>query len=159
MDGGEKREFPWPLLAGALGVLLIAGVVQLSTGGGGSKTEPQQRLPMGAEETAYAERIGFSNIRMSRASNLLNQEITFIHGVLENKGTHAIRDIEIRIEFRDSMNQVVLRDTLRPFGLPGPTNSPLPAGRSREFQLNFEHVPVDWNQQHPTFRVTGLVLE
>ncbi len=159
MDAEEKREFPWHFVAGGIATVLIVGGLVLFPGGRSSGPEVQQQLPFGEPEKAYAERIAFSDIKMSRASNLLDQEITFVHGVLENRGARVIRDIEITIEFRDLMNQVVLRETLRPFGPSGPARTPLQAGRGREFHLNLESVPPDWNRKYPTIRVTGLLLE
>ncbi len=161
MDSNEeKRELPWALVAGAGIVLLVlGGVLWFTSAGGSSGRGAAGKLPFGPAESAYAARIEFTGIKMSRAENMLNQEITFIYGVMVNKGTHSIRDIEVVVEFKDLMNQVVLRETMRPLGPPGTSFTPLGGGRSREFQLNLESVPADWNRQVPTFRVTGLVLE
>ena len=160
MDLEEKPEFPWAMVAGAAVVILLLGGVWLLTRGSGT-TGPaaDQRLPMGEAEKAYAARIEFKDIKMSRAENLLNQQITFIFAVLVNNGARTIHDMEVTVEFKDLLNQVVLRERMRPFGPPGTAVEPLPGGRSREFQLNLEHVPVQWNRQYPTFRVTGLLLE
>ena len=156
MNAEDKREFPWALVAGAAVVVLLVGVVWFITSRRPSETLQEAKLPFGAAEQAYTERIHFKDIQMQRAANLLNQEITFILGKVENAGTKSIAEMEVVIEFRDLMNQVVLRETQR---LYGKNVKPLPGGRSREFQFNFEHVPTDWNRQYPSFRVTGLRLE
>jgi len=114
---------------------------------------------MGAAENAYAAQIHVSDLRMSRAMNLVKQEFTYVAGVLANEGTRQIRDIELTTEFRDQFNQVVLREIQRPFGTTTKAGDPLPAGQRREFQLTFEHVPNDWNRQSPSIHVSGLVLE
>lgn len=144
-------------LAGAGVVLLLLGGLYLLTrtaSSGGSQAP--RRLPISAAEQAYAEEIHFLDLKMSRATNFLNQEVTFLFGVVSNDGKRTIRDMEVSVEFRDLLNQVVLREIHRPLG---PRAAPLLPGQRREFDLTFEHVPVDWNRRYPTIRVTGLLLE
>lgn len=156
MNSEEKSEFPLALMAGAVVVVLLVGFTWFVTSRKPAEGQPEAKLPFGAAEQAYTERVHFKEIQMQRAANLLNQEITFILGKVENAGAKSIAEMEVVIEFRDLMSQVVLRETRRLYGK-GVT--PLPGGRSREFQFNFEHVPVDWNRQNPNFRVTGLKFE
>lgn len=153
----EKSDFPTAFLAGVGVVLLLLGGVLLltrSTKPAASATE--QHLPMTEVEQVYARQIRFLDLKMGRAANFLNQEVTFVFGSVVNDGVQAIREIEVTIEFRDPFNQVVLRDTRRVLG---PRAAPLAAGQRREFQLGFEHLPVDWNRQYPSIRVTGLLLD
>lgn len=153
----EKRGFPMAFLAGVAIVLLFLGGVYLLT----RSTKPappaaESRLPMTATEQAYASQIRFLDVKMSRAANFLNQEVTFLFGSVVNDAPRSIREIEVTIEFRDRFNQVVLRDTRR---LLGSRVAPLAPGERREFQVGFEHVPADWNQQYPPLRITGLLLD
>jgi len=153
----EKSNFPAALLAGSVVVLLsLGGVYLLTRNTKPSTSRVEEHLRLGPAEQAYTEHIHLRDLQMGRAANFLNQEVTFVFGALSNDGARAIRDIEVTVEFRDLLNQVVLRETRRPLGRPA---VPLPGGRGREFQLSFEHVPMDWNRQYPTLRVTGLVLE
>lgn len=160
MELEEKRGFPIALVAGAGAVLLFASGVYLLTqkpGIGGSA--PEQRLAFEDIERAYVEQIHFSNLEMSRASNLLEQKLTYLVGVVSNEGARTIREMDVSIEFRDSLNQVVLRETRRMISARGLGVAPLPGGQRRQFQLTFEHVPADWNQNYPSLTVTGLLLE
>ena len=151
----EKRQFPWPMAIGLVIVALIVLVVGFwSTRR--SEQAVQKPLPFGAEEQAYAERIEFTEIRMGRAANFLDQEVTFINARLQNRGTRAIREIEVQVEFRNFEDKVVLSDKRRPFE---PGSTPVSGGFSREIQMMFENVPADWNQQYPVIRVIGLSLE
>ncbi len=155
----EGNQFPVILLAGAVVVLLVAGASYLLLHYTQGAAPGAERLPLGPDERTYAERIHFNDVQMSRAANFLNQEITFLSGVISNDGTRTIRDMEVRVEYRDSLNQVVLRETMHPLRALGSRPEPLPAGRSRRFQFGFEHIPEDWNRQYPEVRVTGLLLE
>lgn len=161
MTEEKKSRLPTPLLAGMVivGLVVIALYWLTKPGPLESAGPAEKHLPLGEAKTEYAERIHVSDLRMSRAVNFLNQEFTYVAGVLANDGTREIRDIELTTEFRDSFNQVVLRDIQRPFGTATKAGDPLPAGQHRDFQLTFEHVPLDWNRQYPSIRVSGLVLE
>ena len=156
MADAQKRELPVAFLAGAVIVaLLIAGAVWYSKHAASESTAPKA-LPMGAAEQAYAPQIKFLEPKMGRATNFLNQEVTFIFGTVENDGPRSIRQIEVTVEFHDVFNQVVLRDTERLFPAP---SSPLDPGQQRDFQLSYEHVPQMWNVQYPSIRITGLDLK
>jgi hypothetical protein len=93
---------------------------------------------------------------MSRAANFLNQEVTYLSGTVANQGDRGVREIEVTIEFRDTLNQVVLRDARRLLGKVGGRLAP---GERRDFRIAFDHVPADWNVQMPSVRIGGLELE
>lgn len=156
-DQDRKSDFPAAFLAGAVIVLLIFGgiaaLVHFSKPRGPA---PNEKIPFGAAEQAYAEHIHFTNIQMARAKNMLDQEFTYIAGTMSNDGTRAMDGLDVVIEFHDPFNQVILRDSER---IIGSGTGPVAAGMTRDFQITLEHIPVEWNQQYPTFRVTGLLLE
>lgn len=152
----EKNRMPAVFLAGSAAVLLLVGGVILLTRNTRPAESATGRLPMGAAEQAYAKQIRFLDLKMSRAANFLNQEVTFVFGSVVNDGPRTILEIEVTVEFRDRFNQVILRDTRHPLG---PRAAPLSPGQRRDFQFGFEHVPADWNHQYPSLHVTGLLLE
>jgi hypothetical protein len=154
----ERRRFPVAFLAGAIVMALLFGGFYLLTRilGAHGPAAPV-RLPFGAAEQAYAERIHFTDLHMSRSTNMIKQEFTYVTGTMSNDGDRTIRAMEVTIEFHDAVKQVILRDSqfvIAPHGDP-----PLNAGLGREFQLTLEHVPADWNQEYPSIRVTGLILQ
>jgi hypothetical protein len=154
----ERRRFPVAFLAGLLVVALLFGGFYLLTRVFSSHSAATAaKLPFGPAEQAYAERIHFSDLHMSRSTNMIKQEFTYVTGVMSNDGDRNIRAMEVTVEFHDAMNQVILRDSqfiIAPQGDP-----PLNAGLSREFQVTLEHVPAEWNQEYPSIRVTGLNLQ
>ena len=153
----DKQRFRVSLAAGVGFVLIVLAALFLLTRqtkvpGAGAV----EHLPFGQEEQAYAARIHFLGLQMSRAANMLNQEVTYVTGQVSNDGVRTIREIEVTLEFRDQFNQVVLRET-RP--LLGARARPLGGGERRGFQVSLEYVPEAWNQQYPSIQVTGLQLE
>jgi len=157
-ENSSSNRFYVALAAGAgIILLLIVVAVILSRGSGGSKTSSQPApLPFGPAEQAYAAQIHFSGLKLSQADNMLNQVFTYVVGTVSNSGGRSVRAIEATVEFHDLVNQVVLRDTVRIFP---PGAPPLAPGHERPFQLTFEHVSAQWNQQPPAIRITGLELE
>jgi hypothetical protein len=157
-EDSSSNRFYIALAAGAGVVILLVVVAILLSRGSAEKTASGQPapLPFGAAEQAYAAQIRFSNLQLSQATNMLNQEFTYVVGTVANTGNRSVKAIEIAVEFHDLINQLVLRETARVFA---PGAPPLAAGREREFQLTFEHVPAAWNHQPPSIRVTGLDLQ
>jgi hypothetical protein len=154
----ESRSFPLAFLAGLLVVFIVFGSIVLISRYSHSRQAARvsAKLPFGAAEQAYAKNIQFGNIEMARARNLLDQEFTYVGGVITNAGPRTIRALTVVIEFRDPFNQVVLRDTEQ---LITRANAPLAAGQNRNFEVTLDEVPAEWNQQDPSFRITGLLLE
>jgi len=161
MTEKKQSRFPVALLAGMTVVgLLVLALYWLTKPGPQDAAGPAgKHLALGKAENEYAEQIQISDLRLSRAVNLMKHEFTYVSGVLANDGARVIRDIELVTEFRDQFDQIVLREIQRPFGTATRAGEPLSAGQRREFQLTFEHVPQDWNRQYPSIRVSGLVLE
>jgi hypothetical protein len=161
MTEEKQSSFPTALLAGLLVVGLLVAALYWFTKPApqGAAGATEHHLALSDAGKTYAEQIHISDLHMSRATNLVKQEFTYVNGVMANDGTRKIIDIEVVTEFRDQFNQIVLREIQRPFGTFTKAGAPLLGGEKREFQLTFEHVPQDWNQQYPVIRVSGLVLE
>ena len=157
MNDESKGRGPIVLLAGAAAmVLIIAGVYTVGRLTPAPVKPPEEILPMGPAEQAYAPQIQFLEPKVARAANFLNQEITFVFGTVLNNGPSGIRQIEITLEFHDVFNQVVLRDKQKLFGA---NAVPLAPNDRRDFQLGYETLPAQWNQAYPTIRITGLALQ
>jgi hypothetical protein len=153
----ERSSFPAAFIAGAILVLLLLGAVLLI----GRRMQPHGSaasvtFPFGAAEQAYAEHIHFKDIQMARATNFLNQEFTYVSGILSNDGARTLHGLEVQLEFHDPFKQVILREKQQ---LVGPGTRPLEGGERRSFQITLEHVPAEWDQQYPSIRVTGLIVE
>jgi hypothetical protein len=86
---------------------------------------------------------------MSAARNFIGDTITYLDARVTNKGSRAVKELELRLEFVDTMDQVVLRDTARPVTS---RMLPLEAGQTRALRVSYDHMPADWNQGPP--RVT-----
>jgi len=159
MEGNQEtsRGSPAILIVGSAALVVLLGLLYwASRYAPAPATAPEQPLPMGTAEQAYVPQIEFLEPQVARASNFLNQEVTFVFGAVRNNGPRGIRQIEITLEFHDVFQQVVLRDKQRLFG---PRAIPLESHQRRDFQLTYEQLPAQWNQAYPMIRITGLALE
>lgn len=157
MSEDKERRAPTVLLVGAVAMVVLIGAVYLASRYAPSPaTAPDQPLPMGAAEQAYAAQVQFLDMKVARATNFLNQEATFVFGTTANNGNRGIRQIEVTFEFHDVFQQVVLRDKQRLFG---PNAVPLAPSQQRDFQLTYDSLPAQWNQAPPTVKITGLLLQ
>ena len=153
----EKRQFPIAFAAGAVIVLLIFGGFFILTRVMHSHdTATVAKLPFGATEQSYTQNIHFSGIQLAHAANFLNQDFTYVAGTISNDGPRKIRAMEVTVEFHDPFHQVILRDTSQVVQRDGIS---LDAGQHRDFQIQMEHLPAEWDRQNPSIRVTGLILE
>lgn len=153
----QRSRLPMAFLAGAIIVLLIFGGFLLLTHVMHSiGAADAAKLPFGPAQQAYAPHIQFLDIRLAHATNFLNQDFTYVAGTIFNDGTRKVRGLEITVEFHDPFHQVILRDTNR---LIGSADAPLEAGKRRDFQIQMEHLPAQWDKQNPAIRVSGLALE
>lgn len=153
----ERSQFPIAFAAGAVIVLLLfGGFLVLTRVMRSHDSATVIKLPFGAGEQAYAQNVHFLDIRLAHAANFLNQDFTYVAGTVFNDGPRKVRAMEVTVEFHDPFHQVILRDTNQLVDRGGAT---LDAGQHRDFQIQMEHLPAQWDKQNPLIRVTGLILE
>jgi hypothetical protein len=158
LGGEEKSGFPAAFLAGLVVVSIIVAIFLVATHSQKPAQPKQQpKLPFTADAQSYAANIHFDNLELSQSDNMLNEQFTYLDGVIANGGSRSIQAMEVLVEFHDPFNQVILRETHRVIAAPA---APLAPGKQRQFQITFfQHLPAEWNQQYPTIRITGLVLQ
>jgi hypothetical protein len=157
MNEESNSRGPVVLLVGAIGMLLVIGGLYAVNHFMPAPAKPvEQALRMGAAEQAYVPKLQFSEEKVGRAANFLNQDVTFVFGTVMNGGSRPVKQIELGLEFHDVFGQVVLRDKQVLFS---PTAPALAPGDQRDFQLGYETVPAEWNQAYPGIHVSGLLLQ
>jgi hypothetical protein len=152
----QRSQFPYAFTAGLIIVAILVAVIVLVVKHTRTAPVAEVKLPYGATEQAYSDRIHFDDIKLAHATNFLNQDFTYVAGTIANMGDKDIKAIQVQIEFRNTLDQVVLRENE---SLIPPDAEPIPAGQRRDFQVTLEHLSEEWNHQYPSIYVTGLVLE
>lgn len=107
------------------------------------------RPALNAEQKAYLDSLAFADFHMSAAANFLGDTVTYLDGSVTNNGSKAVRHLEVELNFVDTLNQVVLRETAHPLA---DRAKPLQPGETHAFRVTFEHMPVDWNQAPPSVK-------
>jgi hypothetical protein len=152
-----RRGVPVVLIIGTAALIALIGLLYWASQYAPPPAVPHELpLTMGPAEDDYVAHIEFLEPNVARAANFLNQEVTFVFGTVRNNGPQAIRQIEVTLEFHDVFGQVVLRDKVRIFS---PDAIPLESYHTRDFQVTYETLPVQWNQAYPSLRVSGLALQ
>jgi hypothetical protein len=150
----ERGQFSFALFVAAAAVVIVLSAFYLWPGRQSpSRGTPETHPPFGPAERAYAPKIHFENLGLSRAENFLNQEVTILNGDAVNTGDRALSELEMTVEFVDQMNQIALREAR---SIVSATAAPLAPGERRTLEISFEHIPATWNLQFPFVRVTGL---
>src|SRR5215475_2361354 len=111
------------------------------------------KLAFGPQEQAYAPNLHLGNFKMSQAENFINQEVKILDGDVLNAGDRTVLAVDATIEFRDSMDQIALRET-RP--IVPMMQEGLKPGQDAHFSVSFDHVPNSWNYVMPIVTVSGM---
>jgi hypothetical protein len=146
----EKQRVPAGVIAG---VAFMAAVLALLYFVVQQQSQPEAPPAPSPEAEEYLAKLAVADLRMSAEENFLQQQLTYLDGRLSNQGDRTIRRLRLRLYFRDTLNQVVLRvdrDVI------GNASTPLGAGESREFRLQFDHIPESWNRQVPQFQLVSM---
>ena len=137
------------VLAGLVAVLVLQQHRAVSRAGSAEAGRPAPS----AEQKAYLASLVFADLRMSAAVNFLGGTVTYMDGSVTNKGAKLVRRLEVELNFVDTLNQVVLRETAHPLG---DRATPLQPGETHAFRVTFDHMPADWNQTPPTVKPVYL---
>jgi hypothetical protein len=137
------------LVALILGIILGAAVWFAHT----RSTHSQPPVALSAEEKAYLQHIVISDAQVSAATNFLGDMVTYVDAKMTNAGAKPVHRLDLRLEFLDMLNQVVLRETIHPIT---PRVPPLAPGETRAFRATLETMPAEWNQAPPTITPVAL---
>ena len=141
----------WILIALGAIAALVGGWIWLR-----SHVEPSGApAALTADEKAYLSKISVTGARMSVAQNFLGDTITFLDAKVTNQGSRTVRDVELKLEYVDTFGQVVLRNFTHAISARA---LPLPPGKTRDFQVSYDHRHADWNQAPPKITVTRIAF-
>jgi hypothetical protein len=161
-DEGKRR---W-LAVGAGAAVVVVIVVALVVFG----RNPQAGAPKEAPQPEYAVNLHISDLKLSAAENFVGGSVNYIDGKITNAGDKTVAGCRIEAVFRNSLGQIVQRETqplmilqVRPgYGYQDLTplsSAPLLPNQVREFRLTFEHISADWDHGYPELRVVSLNLK
>jgi Protein of unknown function (DUF2393) len=150
-----------PLAIGAV-IIVVALAAILIFGRTAKKAGPPAIDP-------YSEYLRISDLKLSAATNFVGVSISYLDGKITNVGSKNVTGATVEVVFRNSLGQVVQRETLPLMlyhtGLAGfPDVAPLSAAplmpnQTRDFRLTFEHISADWDQGYPELRFVRVTTQ
>jgi hypothetical protein len=156
----DKSANPGSLVGRSTGALIAAVAVILGIILGAAvwlahtrSTRSQPSVAPSTEERSYLQHIVISDAQVSAATNFLGDMVTYVDAKMTNTGSKPVRELDLRLEFSDMLNQVVLREMTHPIT---PRMPPLAPGETRPFRATLEKMPAEWNQAPPAITPVAL---
>jgi hypothetical protein len=115
-----------------------------------------QTPALSQEAVDYLPSLALSDVQMEGAENFLAQTAATISGKLTNNGPRTLRLVEINCIFRDLNGQPLKRERAIVVGRRG---GPVKPGETRGFELHFDQVPTNWNQDLPALVIAQILFE
>lgn len=157
----QPNERNWLPLAIAA-VVVIAGVILFFVFSHAGGRSSNGATPINAPLDPYAANLKISNLAMSRSSNFIGAQITYVDGHIVNAGNRAVTGITAQVLFRDYTN-IVTQNTTEPMqfirtrtpyiDVEPVSAAPLQPGKGQDFRLVFDGVSSDWNGAYPEIRI------
>lgn len=150
-----------PALIGVVVIAIIAGIFWFL--GRSSAPPPAVRVA-----PAYAANLQIGNLHLSTAHNFVGGQVTYLQGKIANLGQSTVNVAEVEAVFRNSLGEVVDRQTqpLRvaasALGNPDWVTlrlAPLRPNQTAAFRLTFDHVSADWNNGFPELRLVDVTTQ
>src|SRR5215469_5612803 len=156
----QERTTPWAAIG--FGVVFVAVVIGLIWFVAANRKSPVR------QPSPYAANVQLSDLKLSTAQNFVGARVIYVDGRVTNHGAQTVVQATVQAEFRDDMNQVILREQA-PLMVteqrPGYSDSvdlgrePLRPSETRNFRLTFEGVPGSWNQAYPDLQVYEVTAQ
>jgi hypothetical protein len=149
-----------PFVVGLVAVVVVIGAIILFTRNTGKKT--QQVNP-------YAAKLQISNAKVSAAENYVGGTVTYLDATITNTGDQSLVGADMNLVFKNTMNQIVQKETLplhvlmdnQMGGYPDlvdMSRSPITPGQSKTVRMTLEHISADWDQAPPEMQPVNLKL-
>jgi hypothetical protein len=158
----ETRERNWaPFVVGIVAVLIVVAVIVAFTRNSG-------RAKVVVDP--YAAKLPISNAKASQAENYVGGTVTYLDATITNAGDKALVGGDMKLIFRNTLNEVVQSETLplhvlvqnQMGGYPDLVDlsrDPIGPGQSKTVRMTLEHISADWNQAAPEMQLVNLKLK
>jgi hypothetical protein len=107
-----------------------------------------------AQAETYKSQLELSHVGLAKGESYLGNEVFYVEGLLKNNSSRAIQRVELLFLFKDSLNQVVLRETRKAVDYKG--SKGLEPRKSATFQVAFDRLPKDWNYVVPDVQINNI---
>ena len=155
----QKRNWV-PALVGLLAVLVAIGAILYF---GRHKTNAS------TETNPYTQQLKLSDIKLSAAENYMGGTVTYLDFNIINTGGRALVGASVHAEFKNSLGQIVQKETLplhvlvenQLAGYPDlvdMSRAPVGPGQTKTVRITLEHISDDWDRSYPQMELVDLKL-
>jgi hypothetical protein len=156
----QKRNWI-PLLVGVVAVVVAVGAILLFL---------RPKSQDGAGPNPYADNLKISNIKLSAAENYMGGTVTYLDFNITNTGDKALEGADVHAEFKNTLGQIVQKETLplhvlvenQLAGYPDlvdMSRAPIGPGRTKPVRITLEHISDDWDRSYPALQLVDLKLK
>ncbi|HZP24277.1 MAG TPA: hypothetical protein VFB04_12565 [Terriglobales bacterium] len=156
------QERNWrPFAVGLIAVLIVVGIIVVLT---------RSKSQSASEVNPYAVKLRISEAKVSAAENYVGGTVTYLDATITNTGDKELVGADMNLVFKNTMDQVVQKETLplhvlvpnQMAGYPDLldlSRSPIAPGQSKVVRMTLEHISADWNQAAPLMQLANLKLK
>jgi hypothetical protein len=156
----QKRNWV-PVLVGLLAVVIaVAAILFLGRHKATGNTGPNP----------YAQQLKLSDIKLSAAENYMGGTVTYLDFNITNTGDRALVGADVHAEFKNSLSQIVQKETLplhvlvenQLAGYPDLVDmarAPVGPGQTKTVRITLEHISDDWDRSYPQMELVDLKLK
>jgi len=156
----QKRNWV-PALVGLVAVLVAVGAI-LYFG--------RHNANSGTATNPYAQQLKLSDIKLSAAENYMGGTVTYLDFNIINTGDRALVGASVHAEFKNSLGQIVQKETLplhvlaenQLAGYPDlvdMSRAPVGPGQTKTVRITLEHISDDWDRSYPQMELVDLKLK
>ena len=156
------QERNWvPLIVGVVVVVVAVGAILLFL---------RPKNQGGTQPNPYAEKLKLSDIKLSAAENYVGGTVTYLDFNVTNTGDKALVGADVNAQFKDSMGQIVQKETTplhvlvenQLAGYPDLVDlsrAPIGPGQTKTVRITLEHISDAWDQSYPQMDLVNLKLK
>jgi hypothetical protein len=156
----QKRNWI-PLLVGLVAVIVAVGAILLFL---------RPKSQGGTQPNPYAANLKLSDIKLSAAENYMGGTVTYLDFNITNTGDQALVGADVNAQFKDTMGQIVQKETVplhvlvenQLAGYPDLVDlsrTPIGPGQTKTVRITLEHISDAWDQSYPLMELVNLKLK
>jgi len=156
----QKRNWV-PMLVGLVAVVVAVGAILLFL---------RPKSQVGTQPNPYTEKLKLSDIKLSAAQNYMGGTVTYLDFNITNTGDRALVGASVNAQFKDTMGQVVQKETIplhvlvenQLAGYPDlvdMSRAPIGPGQTKTVRITLEHISDAWDQSYPAMELVNLQLK
>jgi hypothetical protein len=149
---------------------MLVGLVAIVLALGAILYFGRHKTVTGTAPNPYAQQLKLSDIKLSAAENYMGGTVTYLDFNITNTGDRALVGAGVHAEFKNSLGEIVQKETLplhvlvenQLAGYPDlvdMSRAPIGPGQTKPVRITLEHISDDWDRSYPQMELVELKLK